>query len=126
MPPRHSLISPSGKICRLSGGIWGFDFGGLRSLFSGCGFIRQPDYAETYGATGSLIRQPPAANNNSAQQFRQEGRQGAIIQLLEIRHKRIPSGLREAVAAVSDERHLAPLLLAAAHSNSLEKFAEKL
>ena len=67
---------------------------------------------------------------STAQRLRQEGRlegrQGAIIQLLEIRHKRIPAGLREDVVAVSDERHLARLLLAAAQSNSLEKFAEKL
>ena len=75
---------------------------------------------KTFMSTAQRLRQ------EGRQEGRLEGRQGAIIQLLEIRHKRIPAGLREAVAAVSDERHLERLLLAAAQSNSLEKFAEKL
>jgi len=54
------------------------------------------------------------------------GRQEAIIKLLKIRHKRVPAGLLEAVAEVSDERHLDRLFLAAAQSSTIEKFSESL
>ena len=64
------------------------------------------------------------------QEGRQEGigrgRQEAIIKLLKIRHKRVPPGLLEAVAEVSDERHLERLFLAAAQSATIEKFSESL
>jgi hypothetical protein len=67
---------------------------------------------------------------SAAQRLRQEGRQEgcqeAIIQLLKLRHKRVPSGLLEAIAEVSDHPHLERLLLAAAQSTTIEKFTKSL
>lgn len=77
-----------------------------------------------------------------AEQFRQEGRQEgrqkgqeegrlrwrrqAIAKVLELRHKRVPAGLLEAIEEVSADNDLDRLLAAAATCETLEEFSESL
>ena len=69
-----------------------------------------------------------------AEQFRQEGRQEGLIlskqqdilEALEIRFDRIPEGLREEIALITDATKLQSLLRAAIRSATLEEFAEVL
>jgi predicted transposase YdaD len=65
-----------------------------------------------------------------AEQFRQEGlilsKQQDILEALEIRFDRIPEGLREEIALITDAAKLQSLLRAAIRSATLEEFAEAL
>ena len=60
------------------------------------------------------------------QEGRQEGQRQAIEKILKLRHKRVPSGLIEAIEEVSAEKDLDRLLTAAATCETLEEFAGKL
>ena len=65
-----------------------------------------------------------------AEQFRQEGlilsKQQDILEALEIRFDRIPEGLREEIALITDTAKLQSLLRAAIRTATLEEFAEAL
>ena len=60
------------------------------------------------------------------QEGRQEGRQEDILEALELRFGVVPEGLREAVLAVAEERHLRHLLRAAIQCGTLEEFTQQL
>ena len=69
-----------------------------------------------------------------AQQFREEGRQEgrqegqrqAIVKILELRYKRVPVGLLEAIEEIGAEKDLDRLLAAATTCETLEEFSENL
>jgi predicted transposase YdaD len=65
-----------------------------------------------------------------AEQFREEGRiqadQTAILEALEIRFKRVPEGLREAIESIAEVHKLTLLRRAAITSPDLESFASQL
>jgi hypothetical protein len=79
----------------------------------------------------------PKLNKNVmslADQLRQEGReeeriftkQQAVIEALEVRFERVPEGLKEAIAEVTDLGKLTALLRAAIRCVDLESFAREL
>jgi hypothetical protein len=57
---------------------------------------------------------------------RQEGRQEAIIQLLEIRFNRVPPGLLETIREVTETNHLDRLFKTAATCPDIEAFTAAL
>ena len=63
---------------------------------------------------------------STAEMLRQEGRQEAILDALEIRFAHVPDGLRETIDAIHDESRLRSIHRAAIQAASLEDFARSL
>ena len=96
--------------------------------------FRQEGREETRSLAEQFRQEGRQETRSLAEQFRQEGRQEGLIlskqqdilEALEIRFDRIPEGLREELALITDATKLQSLLRAAIRSATLEEFAEVL
>jgi len=97
--------------------------------------LHNPKLSKNAMSLAEQFRQEGREETRSlAEQFRQEGRQEGLIlskqqdilEALEIRFDRIPEGLREEIALITDATKLQSLLRAAIRSATLEEFAEVL